>query len=90
MRAFGIIGGGASLAFVGAITAIQTFAAVGLGIGKYLCLKSKFKSFIAGSLGVGGNYLARTLCATPYCKASSGQCCLLVTTMNGLQCPDSC
>jgi len=75
VRAFGIIGGGAALAFVGAAAGVQTLAAVGLGV---------------GGLGVGGTVLAQTMCAPPYCTANSGQCCFLAPSLNGLQCPDSC
>ena len=90
MRAFGIVGGGATLAFGGAITAVQFLTAVGLGIGKHAYFILSIDLSIAGGLGVGANFLAQSMCTTPYCTATSGQCCLLVTTMNGLQCPDSC
>jgi len=80
VRAFGIIGGGAALAFVGAAAGIQLLAPAAMGIGGL------------GVAGVGGNMLLQSTCTTPYCTTPSGQCCLLTmpSLVGGLQCPDRC
>ena len=45
-----------------------------------------------GLLGVGGAgwMITQEMCITPYCQALSGQCCLVVFSLNGIVCPQSC
>ena len=47
---------------------------------------------ISGTLGVGwGLMMAQTMCAGPFfCKTLSGKCCVVVFSINGLVCPDTC
>jgi len=79
VRAFGVIGGGALLAFSGALSGIQFLGTAAAGLGA------------VGVAGVGGNAVANMMCFTPYCRARSGECCLLVPNLsNGFECPDSC
>jgi hypothetical protein len=79
VRAFGVIGGGAALAFAGALSGVQLLGPAAAGLGA------------VGIAGVGGNAVAEMMCVTPYCRARSGQCCLITPTLtNLLGCPDSC
>ena len=44
-----------------------------------------------GAAGVGGNMVAESMCIGPiYCRASNGQCCLLVFSNGRALCPLSC
>jgi len=79
VRAFGIVGGGAvlaSVAFLGGLGVLAPLAGVGVAVG-------------VGAVG-GGLMVAQSMCATPYCETTSGQCCLLVFSVNGLVCPTLC
>lgn len=75
VRAFGVIGGGAVLAFAG--------GAAGLGL-----LGPVAGAGVIGALGIAGSW---GLCLAPlFCRVASGQCCLIVNSPGGLLCPDSC
>jgi len=77
VRAFGIIGGGAALAFLGAASGLSILGPVAGVAG-------------VGAVGVAGvGMMAQAMCMTPFCSVQ-GQCCLLVLGTNGLVCPSNC
>jgi len=77
VRAFGIIGGGAALAFLGAASGLSILGPVAGVAG-------------VGAVGVAGvGMMAQAMCITPFCSVQ-GQCCLVLQGTNGLVCPDSC
>lgn len=45
-----------------------------------------------GAVGVGVTMMmAQSMCAAPfYCNTSSGMCCLVVFSLNGIVCPTDC
>ena len=46
---------------------------------------------MAGAAGVGGSMLLQSSCLGPFfCRAVSGRCCLVVLSINGPVCPDTC
>ena len=64
----------------GGIAVLAATAAVGVS---YLGLG-------AAGLAVGGGSMARVACMTPFCKARSGQCCLLNLVRGRIRCPTQC
>ena len=92
MRAFGIIGGGAALAFASVLGVLGPIAGVG-AVGNIrtilICIYYTYH-IITGAVGLGGSMVAQAMCFTPYCRAVGGQCCLLTGDVNGLVCPDTC
>ena len=98
MRAFGVIGGGAALAFLGATagqTLIQAGVLGGLGVAGMQTIISSFymltmMSIISsGAAGVGVMMMGE--CSGPLmCTAQSGQCCTVIFTSTSITCPASC
>jgi len=79
VRAFGIIGGGATLAFLGTTGILSSITPFAVGLGAL------------GVAGVGGSMFLQSTCTGPlFCRAISGQCCLIVPSLAGAQCPDVC
>jgi len=76
VRSFGVIGGGAVLFTASALTGQTVLPMIGLAA--------------AALLGGGGTVVTRTMCTAPFCRARSGQCCLLTPTQRGIRCPRSC
>lgn len=70
----GLIGGGA-LAFFSTAFVGQAVLAPTLGF---------------GGLGLFGLMMANQNCFTPFCRARSGQCCMLQLVSNRLRCPSRC
>lgn len=77
IRAFGVIGGGAVLAFAAGVGGLLGNLA---GAGAL------------GAAGVGGSLLlAQNMCAAPFfCNSPSGKCCIVTFSINGVGCPDTC
>jgi len=78
VRSFGVIGGGAVL-FTASALAGQTILPM-LGAATF--------GATAALVG-GGTVISSALCIAPFCRASSGQCCLLTATQRGPRCPSS-
>ena len=77
---FPVVAGGAALIFASAIAPV-TFNAFPVALGL----------LGVGTVGVGGNMLAQSMCLGPfYCRTLTGDCCLLVITNGRTQCPRSC
>ena len=94
MRAFGIIGGGALLAFAsagfGGLGLLGPVAGVGV-LGNIHTTLPYIYIIITGALGIGGSMVAQSMCLGPlYCTTVQGQCCLLVNSLSGLLCPTFC
>ena len=45
---------------------------------------------VATLVGGAGLMITQEMCITPFCQALAGQCCLLVFSLNGIVCPQSC
>jgi len=81
VRAFGIIGGGATLAAVSTISTLSTLPFV----------LPAATAAVVGAAGVGGSMLVAQNCLGPFfCTSVSGRCCLIVFGINGFTCPDTC
>ena len=93
VRAFGVVGGLlASASAVGAMGVLGKFewrcrfSAPCIKTGVVACI---FKScFPPGLGGLGMTRLSQ--CSTPFCRARTGQCCLLIGSRRGPICPTSC
>ena len=92
VRSFGIIGGGAVL------FAASALAGVGPLVGREKILRAlqniSFAIFTAGGGGIAaaGGAGAYATCNPPFCRARSGQCCLLQPGRRPgrFRCPRSC
>jgi len=95
VRGIGIIGGGALIAAAAATgsVGIAPLAVAGLGnqfLDEGTSISDTYFIMFTGALGIGGAGFVRVNCMTPFCRTSAGQCCLIVQTESGLQCPSSC
>ena len=92
-----MVAGGAALLFTAATVATSltpaftgTLGLLGLGITDTSFNQSQILYFL-GAAGVGGNMLAQTMCLAPiYCRARSGQCCLVAFDNGRVVCPSRC
>ena len=80
VRAFGVIGGGATLGFAATGTVLSTLAT------------SPIVPSLVGIGAAGGLMILGGLCMGPFfCVTIQGTCCLVVNSPNsGFVCPDTC
>jgi len=79
VRRFGIISGGGIIGGGAVLFAASAIAGT-----------QTLLPVLAASVLGGGALVSRTTCNSPFCRARSGQCCLLTLTQRGPRCPRSC
>ena len=95
MRAFGVVGGGAVLAFTAGLGGLALLTPLtglaGVGALGNIKLKNQLSNMLLvicpGLLGLGDG---AALCMGPLFCRTQGEWCLIVTTSNGLVCPTFC